>query len=322
MICPKLIVEKDDIERLSTELLGNHTLPAFLFDETKYIRVVIGMKVANNYVGMSYGVIAHNTEVFFLHFLYISKDYRRCEFVIHLLEFTLKSAVITAEAKKAIWKYVIYENMSDVHLKLLSMLPFCHVTKITKIKSYQIKTKDFEHIRLGKFISRNSHSLKNSKYSIVRWFECDNRLKEMMFKIETSIKHDKNYLSPFIEDEISWQGSLDEQTSLVLVKRDVQEPLGWIICSKLSDKKVQIERLYIYEDKRVGFVAAHFLAYVLDKIKLLYEQLCFNVIEGNQQMKRFVNYFNAPIVDMDYSALKLSIITCKLEIVFERHATE
>ncbi|MDR0295536.1 MAG: hypothetical protein LBH91_05015 [Prevotellaceae bacterium] len=306
MIVTELVIENNEVEELVEELLGDCTLPTFLFEEEKYQRVIIGIKEDSTYVGIAYGVIKHRTDLFFLHFLYVKKEYRNYKIVVCLLESVLKNALDVTGANKAIWKYSINGNENDLRPKLLAELPFCQMIDNVRIRQYRTAAKDFEYLK-NKISLYKPQRWKERGYNVIKWFECSEELKDIIREKEKISEHERNYLSPFIEKEDSSLRILDERTSFILTRNNTLEPIGWILCQQISEKEVKMRRFYMYTKERASLIGVSFVSYVLEVISLFYDYLYFDVVEGNQQMERFVNNIWKPVVD-------LNCIQCNLKI--------
>jgi len=289
LIFTELISAQDIAEVIAKEILKDHIIPAFIFNERKYRRIVVVLKYDAVHIGMAYGIIEHGTHDFFLHFIYIMKEYRKHKIVVRFLGDIFNTAIADAGAKVAIWRYGLKDNEKDVRSLLLAELPFCLTVKVDKEKDYCIKTKDFDFIR--KFNSLKSLNLDKMGYHAQKWAECNDELKMKIHEGEERARCETKYLSPFIYD------TFDTETSFVLVRKEMQKPAGWIICQRYSEKEIRLFCFYLYPEDRVGYVGLSFLAYVMEKIALLFESFHFGVDDDNSQMERFVNNYCVSVIE-------------------------
>jgi len=303
MIDFKRIYLTDEIRHLSDKLLGVDTLPQYLLSEETYEKVVIEMKEDNVAVGLAYGVIKRGTDVFFLHFLFVSKTQRTHINVISLLCTVFKTAKSIKGVNCAVWSYTLSDNENDSRPKLVSGIPFCDVIASKSSKHLRIKTVDIAYIR--KFKIFRPMLLKEKGYRVINWAECPENLKECICKWEQSILQDSDYVSPF-SDEISGHG-FDIYNSFVLVKPGTMEPAGWIMCGAVSSKELTIRYFYMYPEERVRRIAHSFATYVLDLIALQYEYLSFDIAIGNRQMEMIVRNYFEPITESSYTQCNLTI---------------
>jgi len=290
----KIVTEITDIEKLSNKVLGHKRIPPYLLIEEKYTKLVIGMEEGNNLVGLAYGVIEHRSNVLFLHFLFVKKEFRSYSSVRSLIESAFKIAMDARGVKSAVWKYTLAHDKADSRLKLLRDIPFCHCRKISRSQQIKIKTTDISFIREFKIF--NPQLLKSRGYDVLAWSDCDEGLLGKIREIEQSFISDPSYVSPFNENDDGGQ-EFDRCNSYILVNAEANKPMGWIVCSVISEKEVMIRNFYMYPNSRSFMIAHSFASYILDIIAQRYKYLSFNVVDGNRQMEMIVRKYFKPILE-------------------------
>ena len=299
------LIEINDIQNLSNNVLGHNILPSYLLSEEKYLKLVIGMEKDNIDIGLVYGVIEQRSNVLFLHFLFVKKEYRSYLSVLSLLKSTFKMAIVSKGVKHAIWKYTLDHNGSDLRVKLLRDIPFCRFRKIQSSRQFKIKTVDIDFIR--KFKIYNPLLWRSKGYKVLTWSNCGEELLRKMGMLEQSSKLSSDYISPFSGNEDGQE--YDKCYSYVLIKSETNEPMGWIMCSVVSKDEVMIRNFYMYPKMRSVMIAHSFATYILDVIAQRYKYLSFNVACGNRQMEMIVKKYFKPI-------LKNSHVQCNAFVDF------
>jgi len=305
----ELVESRGEIEMIAHKLIPEHTLPPFLFIDEKYKKIVVVLKKHECYVGFSYGIIEHGTDVIILHFIFVKKEYRSTEAVIMSLISIFKFAMERG-ATSAHWRYIIDENGINPRLKLISELPFCQIVSNDFARLYCVKTEDFNLIRIYNLCK--SKSLEELGYIALHWSDCD---EQILSKIKKRHEHrfkDIGYLSPFVYLSDYSNTTVDNRVTFVLLREDTHSPVGWIISSRYSRRKIRILSFFIYEDERVDLVALVFLAFVMKIIESSYKFLHFEIIDSNLKMKRFVeNVFSNSIIKHLQTECRLNIAFCK-----------
>jgi len=283
----ELMVERNAIEELAKKVLGHHTFPPFLFVEDKYNRLVLGMSENNHPIGMAYGVIEHGADTLFLHFIYIKKEYRTCKNVKALLNSIFIEAINTKNVRGAVWKFISDDNNIEINsrIQLLTKIPYCSVRDIHSSKQFRVNTKNFSHLQQFKIF--NPKLWMEKGYYVLRLSECNVELVDKMHNKGNSPfdKRNKNNLH------------IDEYNSFVFARDNMQEPMGWIVCSLICKNEITIRHFFMYETERAKIIAHSFAAYVLSTIALSFDYLWFDVTKGNRQMEMIVNNYFAPIID-------------------------
>jgi len=311
MIYVESITSKEKLERIMEALLDNHQLPSFLFEDGRYAGVVVALKSNDGYVGVAYGVTEHGKESFFIHFIYIAREYRRTQTVIHLLSALLEAAMNIKKIREAMWKYVINKDKKDARPSLLSAIPFCHVEDVKEVRIFRLRTKDFEYLKRFKWYK--PMQWEEMGYAVSKWSECREDMKDKIREREKGLRGEADYLSPFLENEDdSWVP--DERTTFVLMNNATQQPVGWMLSQQLSETEVKIRRFYTYAEERRTLVSPYFAVYVLEAIAPIYEYLYFDVVKGNRQMEKFAYYWCKPILDLD-------CVQCNLKIKIQEAQT-
>ncbi|MCL2839923.1 MAG: hypothetical protein FWE05_04040 [Defluviitaleaceae bacterium] len=304
----ELIVERMVIEDFAKKVLEHQVLPSFLFLEQKYKRLVIGMSQNNDPIGMAYGVIEHGTDRFFLHYMYIKKEYRVYENVRALLHSIFMAAINTRRINHAMWNFITDDNAEiNAHIQLLTSIPYCNVRDVQSSKQFRIKTSDFSHLR--KFKIFNPKLWVNRGYGVQKLSECNVTLKDKMRSKDTS---------PF-----SYQKKhslrIDERNSYVFTRNNMQEPMGWILCRLISENEIMIQHFYMYETERAKMVAHSFAAHVFNLIALSFEYLWFDVAQGNRQMEMIVKNYFEPIIDFNRINYNLMVDFAKVNCCYTQN---
>jgi len=307
MFSIEIINRKDDIETLSNRLVGSHKLPKFMFLDERYECVVIKMKEGVVPVGLAYGIVERGADVFFLHFLCIKKEYRTYKTILHMLRAVFKAAISMTGAKSAVWKFVLLnESEKNARIKFVEDISFCRIRELKSSKQLMIKMENIDYIR--KFVSYRPQLWKEKGYGVVRWSECGDGLRNILREREKLASQDERYMSPLIDrSDCGWV--IDENNSFVLTKNNTTEPMGWIICDRISEDEVMIRQFYVYKNERVNVIAHSFATYVLDEIARIYKYLWFDIANGNRQMEMITRKYFDPIVEK-------SITQCSLVIDF------
>ena len=287
------ILEIGDIENLSNNLLGHKKLPSYLFLKEKYTKIVIEMKEENESAGLSYGVIEHDSNMLFLHFLFVKKEYRSYVSVLSLLESTFKLAIDIREVKNAVWKYTLSIDESDLRLNLLLDIPFCHFRKVQYAEQFRIETANINFIRQFKIYAPTLWQSKG--YDVIKWRNCEKKLLSKIREMEKSIDLDKSYITPFNKNDTDDGNKYNKHYSYILVNEE-NKPQGWIMCSTISNKEVMIRNFYMYPEARASIIAHSFATYILDIIAQELKYLSFDVIDGNRQMEMIAEKYFKPII--------------------------
>ena len=291
-----MITAINDIQNLSNKVLGHKRLPAYLDLEEKHTKLVIEMEKGNDPIGLVYGVIERRTNTLFLNFLFVKKKYRSYATVLSLLKSTFKTAIDIKGVKRAVWKYTLNQNETDSRLNFLLDIPFCHFRKIQRSQQVRIRTVDINYIRQFKIY--NPALWRSKGYDVLTWSNSDESLldKIKMRELEQSAIMGKNYISPFNKNDDNGQ-EYDWYHSYILVKAEKNEPMGWIMCSIISEKEVMIRNFYMYPEVRTMVIAHSFITYILDVIALRFQYLSFHVAHGNRQMEMIVKKYFKPILE-------------------------
>jgi len=297
MVKFEMMTEMSEVKNLSNKVLGHKRLPLYLHSEKKYLRLVIGMIRGNEPIGLVYGVIEKQSNVFFLNFLYIQKEHRSYLAVLSLLKSAFKTAIDIKGVKSAVWRYTLGLNRIDSRLKLLLNIPFCHFRKLECSQQFKIKTVDINYIRQFKIY----HPLlwRTKGYEVLAWSNCEDDLLDQIKtrELEQSMMRDPNYTSPF-NKHVSCE--YDVSDSYVLIEPETNAPIGWIMCSVLSEEEITIRNFYMYKEVRVVMVAHSFITYILDVIALRFKYLSFNVVHGNRQMEMIAEKYFKPILESSH----------------------
>jgi hypothetical protein len=290
----KTITEADKIRNLSNRVIGHEILPPYLLSEDIYMKIVICMEEENVPIGLTYGVIVLDSNVFFLHFLFIKKEYRSRLTILSLLEASFRAAINARGVKKAVWKYFLDKDETDSRLELLRDIPFCRVKKLQTARQFRVKTADFNFIRNYKIYKPSLWKTKG--YNVLPWSDCTEGLISRIREIEQSAVSKNDYQSPFnIIDNYGYE--YDAHNSYILVKGETDEPMGWIMCSIVSDEELMIRNFYMYPHARTFMIAHSFATYVLDVIALAFNYLAFNIVDGNRQMEMIAKKYFEPILE-------------------------
>jgi len=304
----EMMTEMNEMKNLSNKVLGHKKLPLYLHSEKKHLRLVIGMIRENTPIGLVYGVIEKQSNVLFLNFLYIKKEHRSYLAVLSLLKSAFKTAIDIKGIKSAVWKYTLETETdeADSRLKLLLDIPFCHFRKLERLHQFKIKTVDIHYIRQFKIY--NPTLWRTKGYEVLAWSNCEDDLLDQVKKreLEQPIIRDRNYTSPFNKNATS---EYDVYDSYVLIEPATNAPMGWIMCSVISEEEIVIRNFYMYKEVRSVIVAHSFITYILDVIALRFKYLSFNVIDGNRQMEMIVKKYFKPI-------LEASSIKCNASVDF------
>ena len=287
-----LIVEQmsnvDKVRRFVKELLPYHVLPGFPISKAENKWIVVGMRHCDSPVGVAYGKIEEVTGIFFIAYVYVEKQFRIQQNVVHILESLLETYAEASDTKKAVWIYKVRADSMDFHQNILSQTSLCRLYNFTDSKMYRIKMSDICRVKyFNRFASQNLESM---GYSPVKWRECDNKLKEKLSVKEKGYIGKEGYLSPFVSDENDW--GIDGDASIILVRVENCDPIGWVICKQLPEKGVELIRFFIYKYERKGFLGLLFLSHVLKSITSLFDYISFEVGIKNRQMTRFLSAFD------------------------------
>lgn len=282
----ELVSERTDIERLAKQVLGNQTLPPFLFMEKKYKRLVIGMFEYNYPVGMAYGVVEYGRDTFFLHLLHVKKVCRTYQNVKALLDFTFASAMQAENVTNAVWKFVAADDKVASYTRLVADLPYCVLGVVESSTRLRVRTEDFCHLRKFKIFAPSLWMDKG--YGVQKFMECNPAQKQEIYRVEKGL-------------------SIDENNSFVFTKDGGQILMGWIVCNTTGKKEILIQHFYMYKAERSKVIAHSFAAYVLDIIAPLFEYLWFDITKGNGQMERLVKRYFEPIIETTSTCYSLAL---------------
>ena len=287
-----LVTKADDIRNLSGRVLGHRYLPPFLFSEERYTPIVIGMEKDNGSIGFAYGVTEHGACTFFLHFLFVKKEYRSHLAVISLLEAILLSAKNIKSVTEVVWKYVLEAGESDPREKFISHISFCYIKELKSSRKFRVRTIDIDYIRQFKIY--NPMLWKEKGYNVLPWSDCDDSVIARIWKTEESSTHSRDYISPFNETH---EQKYDLENSYIMLESKSMKPMGWIMCSIVSENEVTIRNFYMYPKERAMIIAHSFATYILDVVASRYEYLSFSVVRGNRQMEIVAKKYFEPILE-------------------------
>lgn len=295
MLIIEQIFKVKDISKLMKQLLPEHALPNFLFSIKTYKIIVVSVKKHNNPIGIAYGVIENKSNIFFIHLVYLEKEFRIQSNVIYLIESLLRAYNKVSDGKKAVWTYNQKPGSTDFHQIIISQISFCRISNFTDLIKYRINTSEFSQIKKYDWVV--AQNLKLMGYNFVKLFECGYKIKKRIQEKEKARIKEKDYLSPFVnnmsDDEI------DKHSSLILIRIKDNEPLGWVISIRLPENGVGIICCYMYTQERKGILGILFLGYVMKIMKSRFDYLSFEVGTQNLQMMRFVETvrkYNEPII--------------------------
>lgn len=301
------ICDKDSMKAWTAELLGTAELPVYLFDDESYHGVVTGLMADGKYVGIAYGVIKKGDFRFFLHRIFVKKEYRSQEIVILFLKAILQTGREYPGITGAVWSYLSWAGKTDAHASLIKKLSFCQIREKTIIRQYRMRTEDI--LKWKSFRRSAPEFIEKKGFQVISWKDCGGLLKEKIRDKERDGKPDKDYLSPFFEHESL---NVAGESSYVLLEAGTGEPVGWMMNGKISEQECRVRRFYIYARERHHMLGPAFIVYMAEKLHAPYEYLSFEIVDGNRQMELFIKKF----VDEKY---KLDCIKCNLIINFRRN---
>lgn len=285
----KIMETEEEAKQLSKILLNQEDIPAFLYRQSDHEGLVLGLYEEDIPMGMAYGVIKKDGDIFVMYVFYIKKEARNMQNICKFLRTMLEIVRERLHAKETWWKYEFVSERDPFEV----VIQRCGYSyeKLWNVKRNLILTADIEKLR--KTALYHPELVQKKGYGIIPWVSYSEDGKEQIRRREEQLKQEKDYLSPFVEQEYV---KPEPDTSYVMVHKDTQEPYGWIICEELSEDTVKLRRFYIYKDNRKLRLGPPFASLVLDEISKKYEKLVYDVVKGNSQMERFTARAFAPII--------------------------
>lgn len=302
MLSTRRIMDRNEMEKWCMNLTGKVEIPPFLYDDNGLFSVVVGLQVGKADAGIAYGIAECGGAIFYLRHIFLAKAYRQQRELLYLLEALLRAAKELPSVEGAIWKYMLSDEQRDPYQKLIQKISFCQIEKRELVRQFGIRTADFAHLR--KYQWYDPGMLTHSGGRVERWVTYDNKWKETIRAREINQQPESDYLSPFIESG-TWKA--DNEMSFVLTEVDTAQPLGWIICERISEKEIKLRRFFMYKEARKRMLGPAFSTYLLDLIASRYEYLYFDIVPGNRQMEMFARVYCKPVLDMNYLQGNLKI---------------
>lgn len=277
--------------------LKNAELPSFLFHDSRYEPVVLGLSADGRQAGLMYGILVPKEPNFYLH--HISTDRAHADEET-LLWFFSAAFRWLREHYNILSKVVISMDQEDDTepqlLTLLKKLPGAAIHEVRYIRQIGIKTEDFGELR--KFRWYRPELMDKKGYEAILWKDCDEKEVRKLREAEEGQETDADYLSPGLWED-SWE--YDPDTSYALVKKGSRKPLGWAVTEKQKGgTAVKIRRYYTNKEERRKLVGHAFGSWMLDRIAERYEELQYEVMRGNRQMEMFTHNFCRPHLIFHY----------------------
>jgi len=291
MIAVELLHDKKAIEKfLSGLTLRPERSELPLFSEDRFDKIFVCLKENGNCIGFVYGISDLGCISLNLASLYVQDTHRTQANVLFLLDSSLKLIMDSTRINEVTWAYDYVESVINSKEWLIMNTQYSYVKSRVYVNRYMLNTNTLDNIKVyNKSMSaRYQYYWKNSGYKAIMYADCKPDFIAMVRAEEKRDTHG-DYLSPFIEDEDpTWR--CDENTSYILskVNNGIDEPVGWVMCHRIDEKKVKIMRYYMHKEKRRGFMGTLFLMNVLKSISIKYEHVYFDVVKGNRQMETFI----------------------------------
>lgn len=293
-------VENDKV-LISTmkHFFDSYGLPEYLFSE-KYNRVVVRAMESDRPVGIGYGVALRESRDFFAHYFYLIDEFRSWQNLFGIFQTMFE----TAKEKYGIivfhWIYQMKNGQDKIRAHFSTDKNYC-IDDYEKYIRSGLRIRDLAY--LEKKTWYNQKLLDQKGFYVKSWEECTALETEKIRKREA--EKDPEYLSPFVDDP---DNRLDLHSSGLLIRKGTEDICGWMICEKLSEKRILIRRLYIYKEIRTFNITPAFCAYILGNVTDRYEEMYFDVSDKNRSMKHVVRRYIEPVVQFQCYVCKIHIV--------------
>ncbi|MDR3156702.1 MAG: hypothetical protein LBT69_02165 [Lactobacillales bacterium] len=257
---------------------------------------------AKSCVGLVYGLYIIEEECLQIKKIFLLHEFRSIQNIEWILHKFLQLTKEQLNAFRFKWHYTIDGSKKDAYFFLLKNIPCIKVEKIISFRQYLVEISNFDHLRSLTWYKPTVFV--NKGYEAILWQDCPEKIKQNILEREKFLSNLPTYLSPFIENF----DTEDTKSSFILVKKDNQEPFGWMINEKISSEAVKIKRWYTYEHARGLRIGPSFASFVLERIAENNKRLVFEVAMDNLPMNRtVVNKYFKPILAQTYDVCQLDI---------------
>lgn len=299
----EIVKTREETEKYYELLQEEKTsLPAFLYDDPRYIPTVAAWRKKGTFSGLVFGVMQEGDANFYLHYLRMGRAALTRRDIRLFSETFFQILKRDHGAAKVLMSIDQKDDSMPLYVDIIKEMEKFTLDKVLILRQVGVRTKDFGHFRQYHWYCPGLMEKKG--FEAIPIDDCPGSWREELREKEEKGEVSKDYLSPGLWEN-TWK--YDPDTSYVLVKKGEKHPLGWIVTERISDQTVKLRRFYIYDEVRRRRLGPSFSTWALERIEERYEMLWFEVEKGNRQMEMFSSCYCGPILAFNYFKCNLTI---------------